>query len=131
MKKRKKPVVLVAVFLLLFGVVAAMNSSILSEPQTPEELKNQQQREELKKQKEQQKQNPAPAAKVKGDSGPGQSLAQPKADHSEQDELPMNFKSIPAVDPKGPKIAAPKVFEGKVKSADQASTQANGQWYRR
>jgi len=126
MKKRKKPIFLVAVFILLISVVAAMNSNLLSEPKTPEEA---QQQAIEQAQQEAQKNPPAkPVEKKKDPNAKPKSLVTSPQD-SDEDVPGTNIKPIPAVDPKGPKIAAPINLKNVQKSPDRASTQANSGWF--
>ena len=57
MKKRKKPIFLVALFVLLTGGVIAMNSNLLTMPKTAEDVQKEAERQAM----EDAKNNPVPA----------------------------------------------------------------------
>jgi hypothetical protein len=131
MKKRKSPIFLVAVIIVIFGVVAAMNANLLSEPQTPEQLAAQQQQQAKDAQK-QQPAKPAPPATKKPNPAAkpdDKSFVSPTVEKNDAGMPGTNVKPVPAVDPNGPKIAAPRNLTGRDKAPDRANPQASGQWY--
>ena len=121
MKKRKKPIFLVAVLALLVVTVAAMNASALggkkSDVATDNSDANVARSDSAK---------PATTSSP-ADTTPAQPLVAAPQDGS--DDPPMNVKPIPAVADDAPKIAAPKVLKDKVKSPDRAGTLQNSGWY--
>jgi hypothetical protein len=131
MKKQKKPIFLIAVLVLVIGVVAAMNSSILTTPTTPEEVAKQQAKDAADAAAAEAKASPQTtvAKKNKKDGMSGHSLVTSQVGDLNSDMPGTNIKPINAVDPKGSKIAAPIEIKGKVVTPDRASTQANSGWY--
>ena len=122
MKKRKKPIFLVAVLILVGGVAFGLNSVLMSTPKTAEDFARQ-------AAEAQAAQNPpsAPAeqtpAAPPSDPGP---MVSPKDENMADAN---NIKPIPAVPENAPKISAPLNMRGKDKTPDRANPSANGQWW--
>jgi hypothetical protein len=136
MKKRKKPIFLIAVLVLIGGGAIAMNSNLLSTPKTAEDI---QKDAEIKQAAELAKNPPKPAATAKlaakdDKNTPGMagaqddgSLVRPK----EGDEgMGTNIHAVPAVKAGDPKINAPLEIPNQQKRFDRTGTQVQGQWYR-
>lgn|SRR5690242_5367055 len=120
MKKRKKPIFLVAVLALLFVTVAAINSSSLAPKKDVSDVQPQDNAQPA----------PQPAQNDKKPAEPAATnapLVAPEAGDQKDDFL--GFKSVPAIDPNGPKIAAPTVRRDRIKDPDHAGTRANSGWY--
>lgn len=128
MKKRKKPIFLVAFLVLLVAVVTAVNSNLLSSPKTVGDLQRQadeaaqaqKQQADLQQAKDKTTQvaaaKPPPDVRYVGDTTP-------------KDDMANNIKAHPAVAPGSPLIEAPKDPMGKATTPDRASTQPNSAWY--
>jgi len=120
MKKRKKPIFLVAVLALLVVTVAAINANALGTQKSPDQV-------QAEANVQQASQVSQPSSAPQSAQEPSQPLVAPKEDGD--DTLPMNVTPIPAVPNDGPKILAPRNMKDKQKSPDRASTLTNSGWY--
>ncbi len=121
MKKRKKPIFLVAVLALLAVTVIAINASSLASKKNPEDMQadaNAQQAAQLQQTNQQSSAQSAITPKP---------LTMPDAEDTP--DSPMNVKPVPAVAADAPKILAPKTFKNVIKDPEHASTQPNSGWY--
>jgi hypothetical protein len=122
MKKRKKPIFLIAFLVLLVTVVTAMNANILSTAKAASGDDP----------------APDPAVTATDNSQPAKS-AKPVAqtdtksllspDAGVNDDPPMNVKPVDAIPSDGPKILAPQGVHYRKKAPDRASTLPNSGWY--
>lgn len=126
MKKRKKPIFLIAVLALLVVSVAAMNSNLLTMPKTASDYAKLEAEEQQKAHDdymaERAKNPPPPKA-----PGTGRDLVTPR--NGEEDEpLNVNVKAVPAIPDDAPAITAPTNRQNKVR-VNRASTAPNSGWY--
>ena len=126
MKKRKKPIFLIAVLALLVVSVAAMNSNLLTMPKTANDYARIEAEEQQKAHDdymaERAKNPPPPKA-----PGPGRDLVTPRS-KDDDEPLNVNVKAVPAIDDEGPQIAAPANRQNKIR-VNRASTAPNSGWY--
>ena len=124
MKKRKKPIFLVALFVLLAGGVMAMNSNLLSTSKAPDVAENDSSPDVKKPPADAKKNTPPPD--VTPTSTPDDSYVRPK---SQDDPLYVNVKPIPAVKDGAPLISAPLDIKNKQRKFDRTSVQVQSGWY--
>lgn len=128
MKKRKKPIVLGAVFVLLLAFVVAFNFSnfAASEPQDQQPDPKAAAAEKAAKDAEAAK-NPI-LAKEQAEKAktPAKGVMQ-KGD--DEEVLPIHGKGHDAISASDPKIMAPPVFQPKKIAPKDGSVNSQGQWY--
>ena len=126
MKKRKKPIFLIATFVLLFAVVAAMNSNLLTMPKTAEDIQKAMEEEQMRNNPPAQKPQQAAPTRKQADQGP---LVAPIAEDDEDMSKMVNVKPRNAIGEDDPLITAPTERKNKLKAPDRASVAVQSGWY--
>lgn len=133
MKKRKKPIFLAAIVILLVVCVMAFNASAFSAAtQSPDlnagQLTAEQQVEKAKLDQDQKKlaEDEAAAAKKTAESKPASGVMVPEKNDN---DVPVKGRGVDAIPKDQPKIMAPGDFKPKKVSPQDASVNAQGQWY--
>jgi hypothetical protein len=127
MKKRKKPIFLVAMLVLLVCVVAAMNTSLLTMPTTAKELEEQAYQEAIDR-GEIEASTPATQTAAAPPEKPQGALVRP-ADEVDDLASGTNIKPRTAIADTDSRIKAPEIRKGQNRSRDRASVQAHSGWY--
>ena len=132
MKKRKKPIFLVAVFVLLTGGVIAMNSNLLTMPKTAEDIAKQEEKDAAEAAAKNPPIEAKPAAKP-AEEAPGSTVGKDDGSLVSVKDGDMgegvNIKPKLAVKDGDPLISAPLNLKNKQRRQDRTSVQVQGQWY--
>lgn len=127
MKKRKKPIVLGAVLLLLLAFVVAFNFSNFTASQPQDQQPDPKAVAAADPAPDEHPKNPILAKeKAERDKAPAKGVMQ-KAE--EEEVLPIHGKGHDAIRPSDPKIMAPPEYKPKPVAPKDGSVNSQGQWY--
>ncbi|MEA2552552.1 MAG: hypothetical protein QOJ65_728 [Fimbriimonadaceae bacterium] len=127
MKKRKKPIFIGALLVILLLVVGAMNASSLKSATPPNAEEDSLAAQAKLDEAEARKRDEQIAALKSGTTKDKQPLPAglPSTEAPEQ----TNVKKISALAPGAPKLLAPRNLQDRTRKPERASVTAQGQWY--